>query len=789
MAVAASGPKLILPTGRWTALLTIGGTALVILIVMNPWLIISANTPTGGDMGAHVLAPAFLRDVLLPQGQIQGWSNDWYAGFPIYYFYFPLPSLVIVLLDLVMPYGVAFKIVTVLGLIGLPAATFFLSRSLRLGSTVSAVTAAAAATFVFMESFNIYGANIASTLAGEFSFSWSFTLSLVYLGFLVRAVRDDRKYLTWAAVALAATALSHVLTTIVVVLASIPILWWKDGARRTVSAWVWGFAIAAIWALPLVARIGLSSDMAWTPLRSWDELLPIEIWLLLPLAIVGMVWAGVRTPRVAPLITATLIPVIYYPLPTALHDWLPDVFVRERWKLWNGRLLPYWYFGVVYFAAVAVGAGATYAARRLPDRISRWWPRGLAAAGSAVAVYLMARPDGQLPNWLPWAIAVAALAALATSVLWEGPVSSRSVLTVTAAAVLGLGGLAGVAFVDGWARWNYQGYESKDRWPEYQALMEEVSSLPPGRIQWEANNKALDPYGTPMSLMLFPYWSEGHTSMEGLFFESSLTTPFHFLNTAEVSQAPSNPIPGLEYHTFQFERALPHLDLYGVDYYVSVTPEATATALESDGFTKVTESGPFTIFELPDSPLVEVAVNRPVVYEAPSDSSFGRLLRFVGRFFSSSGATPRPTFQEMALDWYDDTALLDTWVVADGPDGWPRIHDVSDITDRPVSSTGTVSDVVVEDEFISFHTTAVGVPHLIKVSYFPNWKAEGADGPWRASPSLMVVVPTQPDVTLEFGRTWAEWGGLSLTALGVLALVSRLIEFFRRKRTPYGLRT
>jgi uncharacterized membrane protein len=83
----------------------------------------------------------------------------------------------------------------------------------------------------------------------------------------------------------------------------------------------------------------------------------------------------------------------------------------------------------------------------------------------------------------------------------------------------------------------------------------------------------------------------------------------------------------------------------------------------------------------------------------------------------------------------------------------------------------------------------VGVPHLIKVSYFPNWKAEGADGPWRASPSLMVVVPTQPDVTLEFGRTWAEWGGLSLTALGVLALVSRLIEFFRRKRTPYGLRT
>ena len=78
------------------------------------------------------------------------------------------------------------------------------------------MAAAAAGAFVFMESYTIYGGNIASTLAGEFSYSWSFALSLVYLGLLVKAVKDDRRFLPWAAAALAATALCHVLTTLVV---------------------------------------------------------------------------------------------------------------------------------------------------------------------------------------------------------------------------------------------------------------------------------------------------------------------------------------------------------------------------------------------------------------------------------------------------------------------------------------------------------------------------------------------------------------------------------------------
>src|SRR5947209_936729 len=42
--------------------------------------ILTDNTPAGGDMGAHVWGPAFLRDHILPHLRLSGWTADWYDG-------------------------------------------------------------------------------------------------------------------------------------------------------------------------------------------------------------------------------------------------------------------------------------------------------------------------------------------------------------------------------------------------------------------------------------------------------------------------------------------------------------------------------------------------------------------------------------------------------------------------------------------------------------------------------------------------------------------------------------
>jgi hypothetical protein len=70
-------------------------------------------------------------------------------------------------------------------------------------------------------------------------------------------------------------------------------------------------------------------------------------------------------------------------------------------------------------------------------------------------------------------------------------------------------------------------------------------------VLWEpdSGDDGLNKYGTPMSPMLIPYWTDRtHPSMEGLYFESSLTTPFHFILAGEMAVNPSNPVPGLRYH-------------------------------------------------------------------------------------------------------------------------------------------------------------------------------------------------------------------------------------------------
>jgi len=143
---------------------------------------------------------------------------------------------------------------------------------------------------------------------------------------------------------------------------------------------------------------------------------------------------------------------------------------------------------------------------------------------------------------------------------------------------------------------------------------------------------------------------------------------------------------------------------------------------------------------------------------------------------------PPASFSDFSIDWYADVDNLDYLVTTDGPADWPRIESLAEVRDADATSgSGTVSDIVLTDDTISFTTTAVGVPHLVKVSYFPNWIADGADGPYRSTPSLMVVVPTQEQVTLRFQNTWVEWAGIGLTALGLLAVAAFLVV--RRRET------
>jgi len=123
--------------------------------------------------------------------------------------------------------------------------------------------------------------------------------------------------------------------------------------------------------------------------------------------------------------------------------------------------------------------------------------------------------------------------------------------------------------------------------------------------------------------------------------------------------------------------------------------------------------------------------------------------------------------------WFLDPARWGAYLAADGPPEWKRVERAAAASApvEPVTAPAKVSRIRAGDDRIAFDVDSPGTPVLVKISYFPNWQVSGARGPWRISPNLMVVIPTERHVELHYGRTPVDLAGLALTAIGLVALV------------------
>ncbi|MGH9224554.1 MAG: hypothetical protein ACRD2W_12435 [Acidimicrobiales bacterium] len=709
-------------------------TAAVIFVFsqLHPELIFANTTPAGGDMGAHVWGPAYMRDHLLPNLRITGWAPDWYAGFPAFWFYFPLPSFLIVVLDVLLPYGVAFKLVTILGLVGLPVCAWAFGKLMGMRFPGPPIMAAATIPFLFDRYFTIYGGNIASTLAGEFSFAISLSLSLLFLGFVARGL-DTGKHRGVAAVLLALTGLSHLLPTIFAVVGALVLLLLRPGKSRVKFLGTIlgvGAALAAFWSLPFLVRLPYVNNMGWEKLTEYSENLfrwdnPNSLRLIVMLALAGVVVSVLFRRRTGLFLfgMATIAAAVFVMAPQG--------------RLWNARVLPFWYLSLYLLAGVAISEAGIALSQLFAQDPQYPSKRMLRAAPilAAVAVWMgVGLPLGAVPNWLP------------------KPETTDS------------------SFIPSWAKWNYSGYERKEAYPEYKAVIDMMKGVGEtqgcGRAHWEYES-GLDKFGTPMALMLLPYWTDGCIgSMEGLYFESSPTTPFHFLNAGEVSKAPSNPQRDLPYRALDLTAGVEHMKLLGTRYYIAFSPEAIAQASVHPDLRLIAQTGRWQTYEISGSELVVPLAFEPAVVKGAQTRA------------------ERP-WLDVAVNWYMDPNAHDVFLAADGPKEWPRVEmrdvptavptvgsgvAVDNPPRKPVPGTG-VKNIKTSDNSISFDVDRAGSPVLVKASYFPNWKASGARGPWRVSPNLMVVVPTSTHVNLHFGWTGPDILGWLLTFGGIAAVV------------------
>jgi hypothetical protein len=407
------------------------------------------------------------------------------------------------------------------------------------------------------------------------------------------------------------------------------------------------------------------------------------------------------------------------------------------------------------------------------DRPAGEYPVPLELASEAD--YALTPRRAPSPRWAPAAVSGAVLGLLAVLVV----VASPMVPWASSWAHVGANQ------VTNWSVLNYEGYEGQPAYPEYRSVIQTMEAVTKhygcGRAMWEYSASE-QRFGTPEALMLLPYWTSGCVdSMEGLLFESSTTTPYHFINQAELSAGPSDPEVGLPYGPLDVTLGVRHLQLLGVKYFMAETPQVEQEANADPALKLVASTGPWAsndngvthttwdIYVVRDSALVTPLRNEPVVVSGvkPSPSSW---------LGSSTNEGP-------ALAWYTHPSSWNVELAQSGPASWPRTS-VRDL--RPTVKhvrTTRVTAVSQTDSAISFHVSRVGTPVLVKVSYFPNWHASGADGPWRVTPNLMVVVPTSHDVTLSYGRSTADDLGQFATLIGLVALVVLfVVPAVRRRR-------
>jgi len=784
-----------------------------VVLNLRPALWFQDTTPTGGDMGAHVWSPAYLRDILLPAGRLTGWSPDWYAGFPAFTFYMIIPSLLVVivnvglaggpvvsvglagclalgavtlrsrwgttteracavygiafllwLLIVPIPYGAAMKLVVVAGLVTLPVAAYLAGRLGGLAFPGPGLLAVMTLPFLFDRSYNIYGGNLMSTMAGEFAYSLGLSIAVVYIGVAARGLETGR-HRGLAAALLALAGLTHLFAAFFALVATIALLLVRPGVRTGVWTVVMGATsglLAAFWILPFFWNRALLNDMGWGKERRYVAALwdrgdnfgdqtflvndpPMQV--LIGLAVLGLVLSGIRRIRFG--MALGLVAIIF----AAAFLLLPEG------RLWNVRLLPFYYLSINLLAGVAIAeVGRLFV---VLVRSASPWRRALTAAGPAI---------------------------LATVVLW---VSLGLPLRSLPGGSLDGGTYSWLGFETEelnlgpyWLSHNFNGYEGTAAWAEYAemiAVMDRVGDeFGCGRSLWEYESGRLGSYGTPMAPMLLPHWTDGCIgSMEGLYFEASATTPYHFLLQSEMSRSPSRAQRDLPYSGLDVAQGVGHLQTMGVRYYLAFTDEAVIQAQADPRLTEIATAHPWVMFLVQDSDLVVALDHLPVVVDGVQGGGEEWLVPSVAW-------------------WSADQAPL---VAADGPAWWPRtsMRELEESTPGLAAAieadTGrvgemnalaaslpallpaepaepvTVTDVVADEFTISFTVDQVGVPVLVRTSYFPNWQVSGGEGPYRVTPNLMVVVPTDTDVELSYGRSTIEIVSILLSLIGTAALV------------------
>ena len=411
------------------------------------------------------------------------------------------------------------------------------------------------------------------------------------------------------------------------------------------------------------------------------------------------------------------------------------------------------------------GITLTRVAERLsPQRFLVWFSLVLGCGVAYFSAHFLQVPDIRFLPPMSFGLLCLLLADTLGPFIEEKKDSGKIMCGLTVCYLVIIAVTFGAQKSSNWYRFNNKGYQFTSGFKEFSDInrylktVYDKNGLNPLNAPRVAYEKC-DMYGRYGGDRVFeslPFFA-GRQTLEGIHYAGSIASRFMAFIQTEFSRDIKTPKPQI-LSKINPEALPAHFDLYNISQVIVATDTAKKALSGSRWFKKEAQFGNLALFRYISctNRYVDVPRVRPVLYTGK---------QWVDDFFS----------------WYKYPDRTEVLLV-------PEKY-VNNVEDRAVFS-GTTDSVVKLDTFrqnrldrngiridthlehlqIRFATNKIGIPHLIKVSYFPNWEVEGANGVYPVSPHLMMVIPRKNTVILTYQRSIWERIGLLITCSGIVIL-------------------
>jgi len=501
------------PLPPWLIDAVLSLLASCILATVVPWkIVLLPTTLCGGDNPAHPVLMQSLSESFFSHLSLIHYSYKFWGGFEAFQFYFPLPYLFGAILAKIIHPGVAFKLVTLFGILGLPFAFYWMAADLQFSRVGRLLASLLSVPFLFTNAHVMWGGNVYSALAGMIGNAWGFVFLVFAFGKILRSYME-RSFSILALAFCLLAALSHFYAILILAvlfgsLAVFDSVQWIVRRERPALGVYWIGAslvlLMAWWLLPLMHYAKYSSDLG----GNWNiELLktftvPEKIAVCLSF-LIGM-WMLVRT-RFA-------------------HAVYGAAF------LFLGMNLFCFYFNRLFNTSVAAFLDI------------RLWP------SIYFGLYL--------------------LIILAVETLYQSlPLTLFPLLLCGCYFLVPQGTDFNKA--QSWMQWNYRGIETSQGWGELKSALQQIENDPTARISYEANGSyANRTFGSVRAMELLPYLTRHELILGGIVNSASYAGIGYFLQCLMSNEGADWP-PGSVMPAKDIPRGIEFMKALGIQYHIA----------------------------------------------------------------------------------------------------------------------------------------------------------------------------------------------------------------------------